>query len=185
MVRNRLLSLLLAAAALTILTPPLQAKEKPQATIPLCPGQTLTRLELTAPPQPSFGPDENARLNPGKLRAMIVTIPAGKVANFTFSAGTPKDENAAILYDAEFHQLAERGTDPAKGFEPFRYPATPQPTDTIVIVSTWSKWHNRWSQSFVHVDGPTEDHWVWTIRAEDGAIISGDYRDMIVNLTCE
>lgn len=145
----------------------------------------MSRLELTAPAQATFGPDENARLNPGKMRAMIVVIPAGRFANFTFSAVKPKDENAAILYDSEFHQLAVRGTDPAKGFEPFRYPATAQPTDTIVIVSTWDKWHNRWSQSFVRIDSPAEGGGMWTIRAEEAAILSGDYRDMIVNITCE
>ena len=176
---------LIVAAALSVFPAPVQAKDKPQAAIPLCPGQTMSRLELTAPAQASYGPDENARLNPGKLRATIVVIPAGRVANFTFSAAAPKDENAAVIYDSEFQQLAERGTDPAKGFEPFRYPATVQPTDTIVLVSTWSKWRKKWSQSFIRIDAPTEGSWIWTIRAEEAAIISGDYRDMIVNLTCE
>ena len=176
---------LIVAAALSVVAAPVQAKDKPQAAIPLCPDQTMSRLELAAPAQASYGPDENARLNPGKLRATIVVIPAGRVANFTFSAVAPKDENAVVIYDSEFQQLAERGTDPAKGFEPFRYPATVQPTDTIVLVSTWSKWRKRWSQSFVVVDAPAEGSWIWTIRAEEAAIISGDYRDMIVNLTCE
>jgi hypothetical protein len=116
MIRNRarIPVSLLVAAALGVVPVPVQAKDKPQATSPLCPGQPMTRLELAAPAQASFGPDENARLNPGKLRAMIVVIPAGRIANFTFSAMAPKDENAAILYDAQFQELAERGTDPAK-----------------------------------------------------------------------
>jgi hypothetical protein len=183
-IRVSLLAFLIVAAASSVLTTPVYAKKKKaQAAIPLCPGQPLTRLDLVAPAQASYGPDENAKLNPGEVRAMIVVIPAGRVANFTFSSVAPKDENAAVLYDSEFQELAERGTDPAKGFEPFRYPATVQPTDTIVVVSTWSKWRKRWSQSWVHVDAPAEGS--WTIRAEEGAILSGDYRDMIVNITCE
>jgi hypothetical protein len=175
----------LVAAASSILAAPVQANDKPQGAIPLCPGQTMSRLELAAPAQASYGPDEDARLNPGKLRAMLVVIPAGRFANFTFSSVAPKNENAAVIYDAEFRQLAERGTDPAKGLEPFRYPATVQPTDTVVLVSTWAKWRKRWGQTFVTVDPPVEGSWVWTIRAEEAAIISGDYRDMIVKLTCE
>jgi hypothetical protein len=170
-----------------IVAAPVQAKDKSQPTIPLCPGQTMSRLELTAPAQASYGPDENERVNPGRMRAPIVVIPAGRVANFTFSSVAPKLENAVVLYDSEFHQLAERGTDPARGFEPFRYPATVQPTDTIVVVSTWSKWRKSWGQTLAHIDldEPAEGSLRWTIRAEEAAFVSGDYRDMIVNLTCE
>src|SRR5688500_12655118 len=103
---------LVFTTALSVLPAPVQAKLKPQPAIPLCPGQTMSRLELTAPAQPTYGPDDNARLNPGKLRATLVVIPAGRVANFTFSAVAPKDENAAVIYDSQFRQLAERGTDP-------------------------------------------------------------------------
>jgi hypothetical protein len=162
-----------------------QKPSKPQAAMPLCSGQKTTNVTLTPPATAVFGPDENKKLAVGITRATAVVIPAGRTATFTFSADAPEDENAVIIYDSEFKQLAERGTAPEKGFEPFRFPETAQAVDTTIIVSTWVKHFGKWNQSFFRVDAPKAETPFWTIRAEEAAIISGDYRDMIVTIGCE
>lgn len=182
--------LLIVVAALTVL-PSASAeprkgkprKGKPQAIVPLCLGQEITLPPLTAPEAASFGPNEDQKLSLHLLFATTVVIPAGRTANFTFSVGTAKDENVVILYDSEFQQLAQRGTDPAKGLEPFRYPATVQPTDTIVVVVPWSKFLGRWGQSYPRPDRLASS--ALEIRIEDRELLSGNYRDMIVNVGCE
>jgi hypothetical protein len=177
--------LLIVVAALTAI-PAASAqprKGKPQAIVPLCLGQEITLPPLTAPATASFGPSEDQKLNLNLLLATIVVVPAGRIASFTFSVGTAKDENVVILYDSEFQQLAARGTDPAKGLEPFRYPATVESADTIVVVSPWRKFLGRWAQSYPRPDWLASS--TLEIRIEDRELISGNYRDMILNVACE
>jgi hypothetical protein len=130
-----------------------------------------------------YGPDNNQPLN--LQVAKVLDIPAGKAANFTFFAASPETENAAVLYDVRHRELAERGTAPAKGFEPFHVTATRRAQK--VYISTWSKpqgMNGPWAPTINRIERVRQADAMWLIGAEDSNVVGGNYRDMVVEVSC-
>lgn len=58
------------------------------------------------PTDSTFGPDHNASLNLDQ--ALKLTIPKGKTVYFLFWTNGPETENAMLLYDGAFGEVAKR-----------------------------------------------------------------------------
>jgi len=152
-------------------------KERPTPTV--C---TLEKWQGTSHPTGrTFGPDQNEPLH--LEVALTLTIPAGRTANFMFWNNSPQTENAMVIYDDNFHEIAKKKMAGGKDFKPLTIKAGK--TSKSVIITGWHKDNaGAWDRNFVRAERYAPVPNMWLAATEDSSPNEGDYRDFVAQIVC-